>query len=405
MRQLPGRLRVGIVGTGYISRGLATLVAARSDMAVTSVLTRRNREALGDFPARDQVTGSPEAFFRNCDLVVECSGDPVHAADVVAAAFDRDVPVVTMNSEFHVTVGSWFVGRGVLSEADGDQPGSIASLAEDAVAMGFEPLVYGNSKGFLNHNPSAEAMHYWARKLGIRVGQTISFTDGTKLQIEQALVANGLGAGILCEGLLGPKTTDLEASAMDLADRARRSGGPISDYVIAPGSGVAVFLVVRHEAAHRQALAHFKVGAGPHHLLTKNYHLCYLEIPKTINRLMTSGEALLTNGRAPIVGVCAVAKRPLAPGQRIRCGIGSYAVRGEAVRIADRPDHVPIGLLRDATIRRPVEPGGVLTAEDVDLPPSRAVDIWRATRPALPDTLCPTGDGWRRGAMVAGGYA
>ena len=49
-----------------------------------------------------------------------------------------------------------FVERGLLSEAEGDQPGCLAALAEDAVATGFQPLVYCNMKAFLNRDPNPE---------------------------------------------------------------------------------------------------------------------------------------------------------------------------------------------------------------------------------------------------------
>ena len=39
-------------------------------------------------------------------------------------------------------------------------------------------------------------MLHWSRRNGISLPMVTAFTDGTKLQIEQALVANGLGATI-----------------------------------------------------------------------------------------------------------------------------------------------------------------------------------------------------------------
>ena len=119
---------------------------------------------------------------------------------------DAGRPVVTLNAEFHATIGSHFVGRGLLSEAEGDQPGCLAALGEDAVATGFTPLVYGNMKAFLNRNPSPEEMRYWAERQDYSIEMVTSFTDGTKVQIEQCLVANGLGAGIAKEDLIGLET-------------------------------------------------------------------------------------------------------------------------------------------------------------------------------------------------------
>jgi predicted homoserine dehydrogenase-like protein len=71
-----------------------------------------------------------------------------------------------------------------------------------------------------------------------------------------------------------------------------------------------------------------------------------------------------------------VVKRDLKPGDRIASGIGSFDVRGEAVRIADTAGHVPIGLLADAVIKRPLKRGDIIGMDDVELPDSLALRAW-----------------------------
>ncbi|PIU23053.1 MAG: NAD(P)-dependent oxidoreductase, partial [Chloroflexi bacterium CG08_land_8_20_14_0_20_45_12] len=80
-----------------------------------------------------------------------CSGDPVYATKVLSEVIVAGIPVITMDSELQITTGSWLSKKGLITEAEGDQPGSIAVLYKDVLAMGFEPLVLGNIKGFLNH--------------------------------------------------------------------------------------------------------------------------------------------------------------------------------------------------------------------------------------------------------------
>ena len=111
------------------------------------------------------------------DVVVECSGEVAHATLVVERAMLAGKPVVTMDAEFHVTVGSHFAQLGWLSEAEGDQPGCLAALNEEARDMGFVPLVYGNIKGFLNHHPERETMSYWSQRQGISQQQVTSCTN------------------------------------------------------------------------------------------------------------------------------------------------------------------------------------------------------------------------------------
>lgn len=69
-----------------------------------------------------------------------------------------------MDAELHVTTGSYLTRKpGLITEAEGDQPGCLAALKEEALAMGFQILAYGNIKGFLKLNPSRDDMQYWSR--------------------------------------------------------------------------------------------------------------------------------------------------------------------------------------------------------------------------------------------------
>lgn len=376
-RQTSPSHRIGLVGTGFIASGFARLlVNHHPDLQLSAVLTRRPLDSTTGFPFPERLTQSVQELLDKADLIVECSGDVLHATDVIDQALKAGKPVVTMNSEFHITTGSYFAGRGLLTEAEGDQPGSIAALREEAIMMGFKPIVYGNMKGFLNHHPTPEEMAYWASKQGISVEQTTSFTDGTKIQIEQALVANAFGATIAQQGMLGPQTTDVSKAAIELARRAAESGQVLSDYVLAPGNA-GVFVVGTHDESEWRALNYLKLGDGPYYVLVRPFHLCQYEIIKTVRRVLNGGGILFNNSSAPTVSIVAIAKVPLKAGTRIDRAIGGFQLRGEAARIADAPNHVPMGLVQNAVIRRDIEPGQVLSFDDVDLPDTLALHIAR----------------------------
>lgn len=368
--------RIGVVGSGFLAKGIVK-AAHDAGFRVGPALTRRPLDSNFGFPVPVRITNHPECLIENSDLIVECSGDPIHATAVVDLAMKAGLPVVTMNSEFHVTTGSWFADKGILTEGEGDQPGCLAALREEALAMGFEPLVYGNVKGFLNHHPTRSDMEYYSLKQGTSVSQTTSFTDGTKLQIEQALVANAFGADIYRTGLLGPVADSIEDGSVTLAGVADMHGAPISDYILLPGSG-AVFITARHDHFHRPYLSYMKMGDGPFYTLTKGYHLCHLEVIKTIRNVLRRGAEgiLLNNTRQPRIGVGAIAKRELPVDYVVERGIGSFDFRGEALEIAAHPDHVPIGLLAGARLRRKVRPGQHLTLDDVEFRDCLATDIW-----------------------------
>lgn len=372
--------RIGMIGTGGMARGLTVLLEDQPDMRLTKVLTNRTLNSCHDFPRRDLLTNSINELIDNSDIVVECSGSVIEATKVLTQVMSDGLPVVTMNSELHVTTGTYLIEKGIITEAEGDQPGCQAALREDAIQMGFRPLVYGNMKGFLNHTPTLEEMDYWSRKQGIRFEQVISFTDGTKLQIEQALVANGLGCSIAQTGMLGVESQDVNSGAMRLGEIAKGMNCAISDYILSPGSPAGVFIVAEHDNRQSLYLSYLKMGEGPLYVLARNYHLCHLEITKTIRRLVSNRGVLLNNSESPSVGVAAIAKRKLVPGEMIARGIGGFDVRGVAIRLADYPDHVPIGLLINAVVKRRIEPGQQLSFDDVELPLSFALEAWLETK-------------------------
>lgn len=372
--------RIGIVGTGFISRHFYMSTPNYADYSVSRVLTRRPVNDCTDYPAQDGLTNSVDELVDNCDLVLECTGDPIYATDVIDKATQAELPVVTMNTEFHVTAGSYFVGRGLVSEAEGDQPGSQAALKEEAVELGFQPLVFGNMKGFLNHHPTLEDMEFWSKKQGISLPMVTSFTDGTKLQMEQALVANGLDADIARTGLVGPEVDDLQAAADLLAEHAQTTGRAISDYMLSRNVQHGVFVVATHDQEQQACLNYLKLGNGPNYVVQKTSIFAHLEIIKTIRRVVEQGRVLLNNSECPRISVAAVAKQRLTRGTRIGIGIGSFDVRGVAVRIAENADHFPIGLLQNVVIKRTVEPEQILNFDDIELDESLALKAWVSIR-------------------------
>lgn len=373
----PKPVRIGVVGTGHIATRFLWSLDDHEGYEPSAVLTRRRLDSMGDFDHTHIATNSTEELLERSDLIVECSGDPIHATEVVGAAVDAGIPVVTMDAEFQVTTASAFVGRGIVTEAEGDQPGSQAALAAEARDMGFRPLVYGNMKGFRNLDPTREDMQYWSERQGYSIEMTTSFTDGTKVNIEQVLVANGLGAAIVQPGLLGPENDDLFQGGLSLVQEAERVGKPVSDYVLSSKNSHGVFLMATHDPRHAEALLNYKLGPGPYYMLLKPDLTAYLEIMKTVKRVLRGQELFLDNSANPTVSVAAITKRPVAAGTHVKSAIGSFEFRGIGVEIAKNPGHAPIGLMRDVVVSRNLEAGEIVALADLDIADSAAVRAWQ----------------------------
>jgi len=373
--------KIGIIGTGFIGSGLKRTIQRLPDMEVSCILTQRTPD---DFPGENIYTNSIQKLIEKSDLVVECNGNPVYATELLCQVLDAGLPVVTMDAELHVTSGTYLSTKGLVTEAEGDQPGALAALNRRVVEVGFKPLVYGNLKGFLNLNPTPEEMEYWAKKQGISVEQVTGATDGTKIQIEQAFVANGLGAVIARQGLFGYEAMTIDEGSKMLALRAKETGCPISDYLLCSPKAerkfpAGVFITAEYDHVEATTLKYLKLGEGPFFTLLQNFHLIYLDIPITIRQVLKGEGILLNNSSHPNASVCTIAKHELNPGTVINRANRHFHVRGEALSIKDALHHVPIGLMYDVVVRRKVEPGQMLLVDDVEIKESKAYEAWQYT--------------------------
>lgn len=373
-------IRVGVVGTGFISGLFARAAARTPDLRVTSILTRRPPGHEDGVPSPELLTRDRDEFLEQCDVVLECSGDVWHAAEVIESALERRLPVATLNSQFHVTVGSYFAGRGLVSECEGDQPGSLAALKAEAVGMGFTPLAYVSMKGFLDPDPTPDSMRHWAEKQGISLPMVTSFTDGTKLDIEQVLVANGCGATIPPGGMVGPRLDSVSEAAAALAEVADSEGEAVSDYVLSRALPHGIFVAARHDPEQAAALKYLKCGDGPVYAIVRPAIYAHLEAMRSIRVLVRERRVLLDNTARPRFSVGAVAKRDLSPGDCLPYGIGSFDVRGRVLRLAENPDHMPVGLIKDAIVRHPLKRGDLLMFDDLELADGLAKRAWQGIR-------------------------
>lgn len=373
--------KIGIVGTGFIATGVAHLIRQSNDFELSWMFTRRPIDKMNvqSIP-KNQWTNSLNQFIDDSDIVFECSGDAIHAAEVIYEVAKTQKKIVTINSEFHVTAGSYFSKRGVyLTEADGDQPGCIARLDQEVRGMGFEPLAYVNLKGFLNPDPTLEEMTYWSEKQQLALSQVVSFTDGTKLQVEQAFVANGLGATIAREGMIGATVNKLDDLDY-LVDAAREMNSAISEYLLCPGSPPGVLIVADNPIADLcpgyLPFSRLKTTEDKAYILLRPYHLVHLESLNTLRRVVNNDAILLNNSVSPRITVGAVAKRPMNPGEQIKHGPGGFDVRGMAVEIRHHTDAVPVCLLQNTPVIRHVAPGQIITFDDIDLVQSKALECY-----------------------------
>jgi predicted homoserine dehydrogenase-like protein len=266
-------------------------------------------------------------------------------------------------------------------------------MIAEADRMGFEIVQAGNIKGFLDRRATPSGIRAEAAKRRLSPTQCCAYTDGTKLHIEMAVLANGFGYLPPEGGMTGPRAASVH-EALELFDFDSYGGLPRVDYLLGAEPNGGVYLVVQPKAAlpdeQRFYLGYYKLGAGPRYVLYRPYHLCHLETPKAIfaafagRPILAPGQAstLLGGHPSPIGPTCDVfaqAKRDLRAGETIEHAIGSDACYG----VIDRRDAagIPIVLLEaPSVLHRDVPRDTRITTEDLEMPDVPLTRLWRRQR-------------------------
>ncbi|MGJ8726264.1 MAG: Gfo/Idh/MocA family oxidoreductase [Roseibacillus sp.] len=350
-------IRVGLVGAGCMGRGIAFQVNATPGMDLTWVAD------LDQATAADVATLAPDAahgsdfhdLLKNhpIDVLVEATNSIEAAADYCQAALENQAHVVLMNAEVDLAHGPRLAALATknkltLTSDAGDQHGVLATMIEEADLMGFDIVQAGNIKGFLDRSATPDSIKHEAEKRNLSATQCCAYTDGTKLHIEMAVLANALGYLPPAGGMTGPRAARVE-EALTLFDFDSYNGTPRIDYLLGaePGGGVYLIVTPKKEIPTEQAfyLNYYKLRTSPcgkYQLLYRPYHLCHLETPKAILQA-ASGKAILTPPTKKTCDVYAYAKRDLPAGTKISHAIGSAELYG-LVEPLD-PQKVPIATL------------------------------------------------------------
>ncbi|WP_414504277.1 NAD(P)H-dependent oxidoreductase [Streptomyces sp. NEAU-L66] len=408
-------IRVGMVGAGFMGRGLVRhIVRSVPGMRVAAIANRNLANAQRAYTeagleavradtaerieaaisaGRPAVTEDAFALLaaEGIDCLVDVTGAVEFGARVTIAAIERGLPVVTMNAELDGTIGPLLAHRArragtLLTAADGDQPGVQGNLLRFVRSLGVTPLVAGNVKGFQNEHRTPTTQQVYADRWGQNVNMVTSFTDGTKVSFEQAIVANAHGLTVARRGMYAREYTGHidELTEVYDVDELHELGGVV-DYVIGARPGPGVYVLGTHDdPRQRHYLELYKLGKGPLYSFYTPYHLCHFEVPHTVARAVDFADAALTPPGGPRVDVVATAKHDLKAGSTLD-GLGGYDTYGVAEsHAATRAQRLlPMGVGEGCVLRRSVAMDTVLTYDDVMLPPGRLIDELRREQDEL----------------------
>ncbi|MDO5698700.1 MAG: SAF domain-containing protein [Dermatophilus congolensis] len=407
-------LRAGIAGPGFMAKGLINHITNTKPGMEVAVVYARNPEkgvfayenagiasdrirvvetadeideavAEGDYA----VTSNYEAMTAcsSIEVVVDCTGSVEFGSHLALATLEGRKHLVLMNAEVDATVGpvlnAKFEDAGlVYTGCDGDQPGVQMNLIRFVRGLGCTPLVAGNIKGLQDPYRNPTTQEGFAKQWGQDPHMVTSFADGTKVSVEQALVANAAGLSVHKRGCLQRDHRGHvdELTGMYDVDELKELGGAV-DYVVGSKPGPGVYVLATHDDPKQQHYLNlYKLGEGPLYSFYTPYHLCHFEVPNTIARAALLGDATIKPLRqAPRVEVVTIAKKDLKAGETLDA-LGGYTYYGECEKapIAAAERLIPVGLAEGCVLTRDIAKDEAISYADVTVPEGRLADKLRA---------------------------
>jgi len=357
LKNLERPIRIGLVGAGCMGKGIAHQIAITPGMSLQWIADR-NPISAQELAAltKTQTHGSDaHRLLRESpvDVLVEATNTIWSAFQYCKTALENAAHVVLMNAEVDLAFGPTLCHLAaqkelVVTSDAGDQHGVLATMIQEIQLWGFEIIQAGNIKGFLNrHATSAELIHE-AAKRHLSPIQCCAYTDGTKLSIEMAALANAFHLIPTQTGMTGPaiRHVDQALEAFDLAAIPENTG--TVDYILGAEPGGGVYVIAKCENSIQQPyLEYYKIGPGPYYLFKRDYHLCHLETTTAIAKIILHREPTLQPWAGRITDVYAFAKTAIPPHTTIPHGIGGDHFYGliATAEEARKNDWVPIALL------------------------------------------------------------
>jgi predicted homoserine dehydrogenase-like protein len=428
-------IRIGLIGAGKFGSMYLAQIPRTPGVHLVAIAdlnpegARTNLARVGWNPAQTQATSAQAAIktgatwitddwqalmkIAEIDVIVECTGSPVHAVDHILGAFEQGKHVVNVTVEADAFCGPLLARKAaekglIYSLAFGDQPALICDLVDWARTCGFPVVAAGRGHKWLPHFSQSTPDTVWgyygltpeqAERGGLNPKMFNSFLDGSKPSIESTAVSNATGLSVPSNGLLYPPASVedipfvtrpiseggvLEKKGMVEVISSLETDGRVIPYDIRMGVWVTVEAETDYiKNCFEEYNAHTD-PSGRYFTLYKRWHLIGLEVGVSVASVALRGEAtgVATAWNADVV---ATAKRDLKPGELLD-GEGGYTVWGKLLpaTTSKKMGGLPLGLAHNVKLIRPVKKGQSLTWDDVQMDNSRAYAVRREMEALFP---------------------
>jgi predicted homoserine dehydrogenase-like protein len=404
LKSLDESIKIGIIGIGSIGKGMvlqSRLTPGIDCIAIADIDVKKavswaeylksdyqivsTLQAMHDAVRRGKLAvcedGNLIARCEPVDVLIESTNSIPAGGRYAITALENGKHLVMMNYEADLMFGPYLLSLAeknklVYTVCDGDQPAVLRRLIDEIEFMQLKLVMAGNIKGYLDRyvNPTSIIPEADKRKLDYKM--CASYTDGTKLAIEMAVLANGLGLKTAVPGMHGPRAKSIY-EAFDVFDFNSLWDGKQSlvDYILGAKPTGGVFAIGYTEDKYQQdTLAWFPpdMGPGPFYLFYRPYHLGHFETMASVAEAALHGRSVLKPDFGFLTNVYAYAKHDLQKGD-VLDGIGGYASYGLIENCEDNVTHpgLPICLADDVTLNRNIKKDEKILLADVIYDPHR----------------------------------
>lgn len=402
LQSLEKDIRVAVVGIGSMGKGLVYQINATPGMRPVAIADVHLKKAIDcakwlqvDYDIVDTIQDLNFTIQRgrlaitdNAELLassslvhvfVESSSSVFQGAMHAMKAISNHQHVVMMNFEADLMYGPLLLRaaeeQGVAYTcADGDKPTVIKKLVDEINLYGFDLVLAGNVKNFQDRYTNPDKISFEADMRSLDHKMCSYFTDGTKVSVEMAVLANAINAKTPVAGMHGHRASSVyDIFKLYNFDKEWDGKAPMVDYLLGAEPRGGVFVVGYTEDKFQQStLGWFPpdIGPGPYYLFYRPYFLGHIEAIQCIAEAYFEGTARLQPAFGMKTNVFSYAKRDLKKGE-ILDGKGGFKAYGMIENMIDNHESpgLPILLSDNLVLKRDISKDQRIGLSDVDFNP------------------------------------
>ena len=382
LQSLEKDIRVAIIGIGSIGKGLVYQVHNTPGMKPVAIADIYINKAIDcakwlqlDYEVVNTLSDLNYAIQRGkvavtdkgelvaasglVHVMIESSNAVLQGALHALKAIQNHQHVVMMNFEAEMMYGPVLLRAAqeegvVYTCADGDQPTVIKRMIDDIELWGLDIVMAGNIKNYLDRYTDPVKIAPEADKRSLDHKMCSSYTDGTKLCVEMAVLANAINGKTAIPGMFGHRMKHVNEIFNHINfDEVWDRKHPLVDYVLGSEPKGGVFVVAHTADKFQQYTFNWfppDVGPGPYFVFSRPYHLGHIEAMHCVAEAYLDGTARLQPIYGMRTNVHTYAKRDLKAGDRLD-GMGGFNSYGLIENLSDNGSDTGLPILLNENLR------------------------------------------------------